>query len=89
MQHGDQHLRLRCDGALEMNRSSFRSGFQGSLKPLRKHGEMQTNLGLNFLRQGGHFGAEKCADTEGEGLAFDAPFPVLEVVLDAYQGLSI
>ena len=85
MQDGDQHLCLGGDGALGMDRSSFRSGFQRSLKPLRQHGEVQTDLGLNLLRQRGHFGAEERADTEGEGLAFDAPFPVLEVVPDAYQ----
>lgn len=87
MQDGDQHLRLRCDRPLELYRPCSCSGFQGSLEPLREHGEMQTNLGLNFLRQGGHLGSEKCAYTERESLAFDAAFPVFEVAPDAYQGI--
>ena len=48
---------------------------------------MQTNLGSNFFRQGGHLSTQECAYTEGECSAFDAPFSVFVVVLEARQGI--
>src|ERR1700761_8168038 len=48
---------------------------------------MQSNFGLHFLGKRWHFRSEKCADTERDSTAFDAPFPIFEGVLDAYQGI--
>ena len=49
MQHGNQHLRLCCDGPVKMNGASFRTRFQGSLEPFGEQGEVVTDFELDFF----------------------------------------
>jgi len=85
MQHGNQHLRLCCDGPVKMNGASFRPRFQGSLEPFGEQGEVVTDFELDFFWQGRHLGAHECPDAKRDAAPLDTVLPVFEVIPNAHQ----